>query len=88
MVFISFLWFSRIFCIFPNFEAFLINFRVNTIKLSVPVTSGTVLLNDWMDLDTLVAAQRRETARVLALRGVPAEPDIDPARASTQGILS
>ena len=29
-----------------------------------------------MDLDTLVAAQRRETARVLGLQGVPAEPDV------------
>ena len=47
---------------------------MNNIKISVPVTSETVLRNDWMDLDTLVAAQRHETARVLGLRGVPAEP--------------
>ena len=81
LVFKDFLYFS-------NFEAFIINFRVNTIKLSVPVTSGTVLLNAWMDLDTVVAVLRRETARVLGLRDAPAEPDIDPARASIQGISS
>ena len=60
---------------------------MNNTKISGRVTSEVVSLNVWI---TLVATctQRRETARVLALRGVPAEPDIDPARASTQGILS
>ena len=61
---------------------------MNNIKLSVPVTSGTVLLNDWMDLHTMVAVLRCETARVLGLRGAPTEPDIDPARASPHEILS
>ena len=41
-----------------------------------------------MDLDTLFAALLREIARVLGPQGVPAEPDIDPERASAQGILS
>ena len=33
--------------------------------ISYRVTSDVVLLNGWMDLDTMVATQRRETARVL-----------------------
>ena len=63
-------------------------FRMNNIKISDRVTSEVVLLNGWMDLDTPVVAQRRETARVLGLQGAPAESGIDTVRSSTQGILS
>ena len=52
------------------------SFAYNSIKIDVCVTSGAVLLTDWMDLDTLVAVQLRETARVLGSQGSPAEPDI------------
>ena len=58
-------------------------FRVNGIKINVRVTSGAALVTDWMDLDTLVAAQLREIARVLGSQGYPAEPDIGPG--GTQG---
>ena len=61
---------------------------MNNIKICVCVTSGVVLLTDWMDLDTMFAVQLRETARVLGSQGAPAEPHIDPVQASTQGILS
>ena len=61
---------------------------MNNIKISVCVTSGVVLLTDWMDLDTMFAVQLRETTRVLGSQGVPTEPDIDPVQASTHGILS
>ena len=64
------------------------SFAYNSIKIDVCVTSGAVLLTDWMDLDTLFVVQLREIARVLGSQGVPTEPDIDPARASIQGILS
>ena len=64
------------------------SFAYNSIKIDVCVTSGTVLLTDWMDLDTLFVVQLREIARVLGSQGSPAEPDIDPVGASTQGILS
>ncbi len=84
----SFGLFSMVFHIFSNFEACIITFLVHNIKLSVPVTSGTVLLKDGVDLETMVAVLRCETARVLGLRGAPAEHDIDPARASIQGISS
>ena len=57
-------------------------------KISGRGTSEVVLWNVWMDLDTLVAVQRRETARVLDLQGAPSESDIDPVRSSVQGILS
>ena len=63
-------------------------FACNIINIDVCVTSGVVLLTDWMDLDTMFAVQLRETTRVLGSQGVPTEPDIDPVRASTQGILS
>ena len=63
-------------------------FRVNGIKINVCVTSGAVLLTDWMDLDTLFVVQLREIARVLGSQGSPAESDVDSVRASTQGILS
>ena len=55
-------------------------FRMNNIKISDRVTSEVVLLNGWMDLDTPVVAQRRETARVLGLQGAPAESGMDPVR--------
>ena len=58
-----------------------------SIKVGVCVTSGVVLLTDWMDLDTMFAVQLRETTRVLGSQGVPTEPDIDPVQASTQDIL-
>ena len=61
---------------------------MNNVKVGVCVTSGVVLLTDWMDLDTMFAVQLREIARVLGSQGVPTEPDIDPVQASTQGILS
>ena len=61
---------------------------MDNIAISYRVTSDVVLLNGWVDLDTLVAAQRRETARVLGLLGAPAESGIDTVRSSTQGILS
>ena len=61
---------------------------MNYIKIGVCVTSGVVLLTNWMDLDTTFAVQLRETTRVLSSQGVSTEPDIDPVRASTQGILS
>ena len=38
-----------------------------------------------MELNALVAAQLRETARVLASRGVPVEPDTDPGRGPYAG---
>ena len=63
-------------------------FRMSSIKTNVCVTSKTILLTDWVDLDSLFVVQPREIARVLGPQGVPAEPDIDPQRASTQGILS
>ena len=59
---------------------------MNNIKIHVRVTA--LLLTDWMDLDTLVAAQLREIARVLGPQGAPAEPDIGSLQASFQGILS
>ena len=49
---------------------------MNNVKIGVCVTSGAVLLIDWMDLDTLFAVQLRETTRVLGSQGAPAEPDI------------
>ena len=61
---------------------------MNNVKICVCVTSVVVLLTDWMDLDTTLAVQVRETTRVLGSQGVPTEPDIDPVQASTQGILS
>ena len=61
---------------------------MNNVKIDVCVTSGVVLLTDWMDLDIMFAVQLRETARVLGSQGVLNEPDIDPVRASTQGMLS
>ena len=64
------------------------SFACNTIKTDVRGTSRAVLLADWVDLNTLFVAQAREIARVLGSQGVPAEPDIDPVQASTQGILS
>ena len=41
------------------------SFACNNIKIYVCVTSGAVLLTDWMDLDTTLAVQVRETTRVL-----------------------
>ena len=61
---------------------------INNTKISGRDTSRVVLLNDLMDLDTLVAAHRRETARVLGSQGAPAESDTDPVRSSIQGNLS
>ena len=58
------------------------SFVCNNIKIDVRVTSGAVLLTDWMDLDTMFAVQLRETTRVLGSQGVPTEPDIDPVQAS------
>ena len=63
------------------------SFACNNIKIYVCVTSGAVLLTGWVDLDTTFAVQLRETARVLGSQGAPAESDIDPMQASTQGIL-
>ena len=63
-------------------------FACNNIKRNVCVTSKTILLADWVDLDSLLVVPPREIARVLGPQGVPAEPDIAPERASTQGILS
>ena len=57
------------------------------IAIGVRVTSGAVLLTDWVDLDTTFAVQLRETARVLGSQGAPTESDIDPVQASTQDIL-
>ena len=64
------------------------SFACNNIKIYICVTSGVVLLADWMDLDTLFVVQLRETARVLGSQGAPAESDVDSVRASTQDILS
>ena len=63
------------------------SFACNNIKIYVCVTSGTVLLTDWMDLDTLFVVQLREIARVLGSQGSPAEPYADSVRPSIQGIL-
>ena len=52
------------------------SFACNNIKKKC-VTSGAVLLTGWMYLDALLVAQHRDIARVLALQGAPAEPDID-----------
>ena len=60
------------------------SFACNSIKIDVCVTSGAVLLTDWMDLDTMSAVQLRETTRVLGSQGAPTEPDIDPVQASTR----
>ncbi len=62
-------------------------FQMNNIKLNICVTSGAVLLTDWMDLDTMFAVQLRETVRVLGSEGAPTERDADSVRASIQGIL-
>ena len=59
------------------------SFACNSIKIDVCVTSGAVLLTDWMDLDTLFVVQLREIARVLGSQGSPAESDIGPG--GTQG---
>ena len=64
------------------------SFACNNIKIYVCVTSGAVLLTDWVDLDTTFAVQLRKTARVLGSQGAPAESDVNSVRASTQGILS
>ena len=64
------------------------SFACNSIETNVWVTSKTILLTDWVDLDSLFVVQPREIARVLGPQGVPAEPDIDTVIASTQGILS
>ena len=53
-------------------------FACNNINTDVCVTSGDVLLTDWMDLDTVLVVHLREIARVLGSQGVPAESDIDP----------
>ena len=53
------------------------SFACNNIKIYVCVTSGAVLLTDWMDLDTLFVVQLREIARVLGSQGAPTEPDTD-----------
>ena len=53
------------------------SFAPNNIKKYICVTYGAVLLTGWMYLDALLVAQRRDIARVLALQGAPAEPDID-----------
>ena len=55
-----------------------LGFGCNNIKICVRVTSGVVLLADWMDLDTLFVVQLREIARVLGSQGSPAESDIGP----------
>ena len=62
------------------------SFACNNIETNVCVTSKTILLTDWVDLDSLFVAQPREIARVLGSQGVPAEPDIDTVRTSTQGM--
>ena len=49
------------------------SFACNNIKIYVCVTSGVVLLADWMDLDTLFVVQLREIARVLGSQGSPTE---------------
>ena len=53
---------------------------IENTKIYACVTSGAVLLIDWMDLDTLFAVQLRETARVLGSQGAPGESDVDPER--------
>ena len=53
-----------------------IGFACNNINTDVCVTSGAVLLTDWVDLDTPFVVQLREIARVLGSQGSPAEPDI------------
>ena len=49
---------------------------MNNTKISGRVTSKVVLLNDWVDLDTLLAVLLREIARVLASQGAPAGPNM------------
>ena len=63
-------------------------FACKNIKIDVCVTSGAVLLTDWMDLDTLFVVQLREIARVLGSQGSPVKPGINTMRASIQGISS
>ena len=55
------------------------SFACNNIETNVCVTSKTILLTDWVDLDSLFAAQLREIARVLGSQGAPADPSIDTA---------
>ena len=50
------------------------SFACNNIKIYVCVTSGAVLLTEWVDLDTTFAVRLRETARVLGSQGVPPSP--------------
>ena len=50
------------------------SFACNNIKIYVCVTSGAVLLTDWVDLDTTFAVQLRETARVLVSQGARPGP--------------
>ena len=52
---------------FSNFQARRNKFVMDNAKISDRVTSEGVSLNDRMDRDALVAAQRHETARVLGL---------------------
>ena len=40
-------------------------FAASNIAIGVRVTSGAVLLTDWMDLSALTASQVREIVRVL-----------------------
>ena len=50
---------------------------MRNIAISVCVTSGAVLLIDWMELSALTTSQLREIARVdlLGSQRVPVEPD-------------
>ena len=49
-------------------------------KVSDRGTSEVVLLNVWMDLDTLVAVQQRETARVLGLLVMSISKSVSPRK--------
>ena len=57
-----------------NFTEFMC-FAADNIAIGVRVTSGAVLLIDWMDLSALTASQLRKIARVLGSQRVPVEPD-------------
>ena len=64
-------------------------FAANHIAIGVCVTSGAVLLIDWMDLSALTASQLREIARVLGSQCVPVElnnGDIDTVPAQCTSI--
>ena len=61
-------------------------FVCNSANTNVCVTSGVVLLTDWMDLDIVLVVQLRETARVLGTQDAPADSETASASQSRASI--